>query len=131
MTKEAERRLIEAARELEQAGYKRTSLYELLRDNLDSSNWEERLRVKSIKHINIFIDILEGMRPRDIKDKYEIKTFNKKEALYKGYKKIRKTLGLTIDLSDAPLTEGEVNRQWWTEKAREALGALEEKAPRH
>ena len=128
MSKEAEQRLIEAARELEQAGWKRTSLYELLRDNLDASNWEERLRVKSVKHLNIFIDILEGMPPRDIKHKYEIKTLNKKEALYKGYKKIRKTLGLSHNLSEAPLTGGDVDHRWWIEKAREALGVLEQEA---
>ena len=92
------------------------------------SNWEERLRVKSVKHLNIFIDILEGMPPRDIKHKYEIKTLNKKEALYKGYKKIRKTLGLSHNLSEAPLTGGDVDHRWWIEKAREALGVLEQEA---
>lgn len=123
MTKEIEGRLAAAVKDLSEAGWSRTKIYELVRDSLPPSNWEEKQRLTSIKDIEVMIDLLSGIKVNEVKAKYSLNSLARKSAIYQGYRKTIRTLELSVTTDDKTVMD-KVNHDFWIEQGRLALNRL-------
>lgn len=123
MTESAEERLIQAATELSEAGWGRAKMYEYIRENMPSSDWDKMQTAASIRHLNIFIGLLSGEAIADLKQRYEVNTLRRIPAMYSGRKVIYRTIGIKVS-GDDERANCECHSAWWRAHAENALQKL-------
>jgi len=116
--------LIEAASNLESLGLSRTSLYDLLRQNLAKSNHAEMLRQSSIRHIEMLKEVIKGRNAGEVRAEYGLGYMGRKAVLHDGAKKIHKELDIKNVSVTARSPLDPANRDYWLELADKALNNL-------
>jgi hypothetical protein len=108
-------------------GFSKTNLYEILRDQVSSTDHSEKLRKTSIRDISVLLGLLRGSDIKELKKQYGSPHATKKKALIAGERKVRKVLDISIRkvplLYNQPITDDLQLR--WVNLCQEALSCLE------
>lgn len=111
-TSAAEKALINAARELIAAGWTRQQLSAFIKEGLPPFRDDDEKRRLAQRDINAMIDLLSGMRLKDVRAKYDRPNVGRGGAILNGKRKAADILNLSSDDWHSARQANDSDEQW-------------------